>query len=242
MNWFMILNEFNEISILIRILLAMILGGLIGLEREKSKRPAGFRTHILVCVGSALFMLVSIYGFDDIAPVTTTLEDDIGTRRDTARIAAQVVSGIGFLGAGTILHEGLTIKGLTTAASLWIVSAIGLAVGSGMYLLSTVATMLTMLTLVTFRTWEKRFAGTRSDRRFIRVVTRNTPGIITEITAFLSDCGIKVKTLNVKTDNKNGNIILELYLKIDRTIDMVEVADGIQNIDGVLALENAKSK
>jgi putative Mg2+ transporter-C (MgtC) family protein len=226
----------------LRLIVAAVLGGIVGMERGSGDRPAGFRTHILVCVGSALFMLVSIYGFDDIAPVTTTLEDDIGTRRDTARIAAQVVSGIGFLGAGTILHEGLTIKGLTTAASLWIVSAIGLAVGSGMYLLSTVATMLTMLTLVTFRTWEKRFAGTRSDRRFIRVVTRNTPGIITEITAFLSDCGIKVKTLNVKTDNKNGNIILELYLKIDRTIDMVEVADGIQNIDGVLALENAKSK
>ena len=231
-----------ELTMVLRLIVAAILGGIVGMERGSGERPAGFRTHIQVCVGSALFMLVSIYGFDDIAPVTTTLEDDIGTRRDTARIAAQVVSGIGFLGAGTILHEGLTIKGLTTAASLWIVSAIGLAVGSGMYLLSTVATMLTMLTLVTFRTWEKRFAGTRSDRRFIRVVTRNTPGIITEITAFLSDCGIKVKTLNVKTDNKNGNIILELYLKIDRTIDMVEVADGIQNIDGVLALENAKSK
>ena len=228
-----------ELTMVLRLIVAAVLGGIVGMERGSGDRPAGFRTHILVCVGSALFMLVSIYGFDDIAPVTTTLEDDIGTRRDTARIAAQVVSGIGFLGAGTILHEGLTIKGLTTAASLWIVSAIGLAVGSGMYLLSTVATM---LTLVTFRTWEKRFAGTRSDRRFIRVVTRNTPGIITEITAFLSDCGIKVKTLNVKTDNKNGNIILELYLKIDRTIDMVEVADGIQNIDGVLALENAKSK
>ena len=231
-----------ELTMVLRLIVAAVLGGIVGMERGSGDRPAGFRTHILVCVGSALFMLVSIYGFDDIAPVTTTLEDDIGTRRDTARIAAQVVSGIGFLGAGTILHEGLTIKGLTTAASLWIVSAIGLAVGSGMYLLSTVATMLTMLTLVTFRTWEKRFAGTRSDRRFIRVVTRNTPGIITEITAFLSDCGIKVKTLNVKTDNKNGNLILELYLKIDRTIDMVEVADGIQNIDGVLALENAKSK
>ena len=231
-----------ELTMVLRLIVAAILGGIVGMERGSGDRPAGFRTHILVCVGSALFMLVSIYGFDNIAPVTTNLEDDIGTRRDTARIAAQVVSGIGFLGAGTILHEGLTIKGLTTAASLWIVSAIGLAVGSGMYLLSTVATMLTMLTLVTFRTWEKRFAGTRSDRRFIRVVTRNTPGIITEITAFLSDCGIKVKTLNVKTDNKNGNIILELYLKIDRTIDMVEVADGIQNIDGVLALENAKSK
>ena len=231
-----------ELTMVLRLIVAAILGGIVGMERGSGDRPAGFRTHILVCVGSALFMLVSIYGFDDIAPVTTTLEDDIGTRRDTARIAAQVVSGIGFLGAGTILHEGLTIKGLTTAASLWIVSAIGLAVGSGMYLLSTVATMLTMLTLVTFRTWEKRFAGTRSDRRFIRVVTRNTPGIITEITGYLSECGIKVKTLNVKTDNKNGNIILELYLKIDRTIDMVEVADGIQNIDGVLALENAKSK
>ena len=231
-----------ELTMVLRLIVAAVLGGIVGMERGSGDRPAGFRTHILVCVGSALFMLVSIYGFDDIAPVTTTLEDDIGTRRDTARIAAQVVSGIGFLGAGTILHEGLTIKGLTTAASLWIVSAIGLAVGSGMYLLSTVATMLTMLTLVTFRTWEKRFAGTRSDRRFIRVVTRNTPGIITEITAFLSDCGIKVKTLNVKTDNNNGTIIVELCLKNDRTIDMVEVADGIQNIDGVLALENAKSK
>ena len=229
-----------ELTMVLRLIVAAILGGIVGMERGSGDRPAGFRTHILVCVGSALFMLVSIYGFDDIAPVTTNLEDDIGTRRDTARIAAQVVSGIGFLGAGTILHEGLTIKGLTTAASLWIVSAIGLAVGSGMYLLSAVATMLTMLTLVTFRTWEKRFAGTRSERRFIRVVTRNTPGIITEITGYLSECGIKVKTLNVKSDNKNNNIILEIYLKIDKNIDMGMVADGIQNIDGVLTLENAK--
>ncbi|MBR5791026.1 MAG: MgtC/SapB family protein [Phascolarctobacterium sp.] len=229
-----------ELTMVLRLIVAAILGGIVGMERGSGDRPAGFRTHILVCVGSALFMLVSIYGFDDIAPVTTNLEDDIGTRRDTARIAAQVVSGIGFLGAGTILHEGLTIKGLTTAASLWIVSAIGLAVGSGMYLLSTVATMLTMLTLVTFRTCEKRFAGNRSERRFIRVVTRNTPGIITEITGYLSECGIKVKTLNVKSDNKNNNIILEIYLKIDKNIDMGMVADGIQNIDGVLTLENAK--
>ena len=229
-----------ELTMVLRLIVAAILGGIVGMERGSGDRPAGFRTHILVCVGSALFMLVSIYGFDDIAPVTTNLEDDIGTRRDTARIAAQVVSGIGFLGAGTILHEGLTIKGLTTAASLWIVSAIGLAVGSGMYLLSTVATILTLMTLVTFRTWEKRFAGNRSERRFIRVVTRNTPGIITEITGYLSECGIKVKTLNVKSDNKNNNIILEIYLKIDKNIDMGMVADGIQNIDGVLTLENAK--
>lgn len=229
-----------ELTMVLRLIVAAILGGIVGMERGSGDRPAGFRTHILVCVGSALFMLVSIYGFDDIAPVTTVAENDIGTRRDTARIAAQVVSGIGFLGAGTILHEGLTIKGLTTAASLWIVSAIGLAVGSGMYLLSTAATMLTMVTLVTFHNWEKKFAGNRSERRFIRVVTRNIPGVITEITGYLGECGIKVKTLNVKSDNKNNNIILELYLKIDKSIDVSAVASGIQNVEGVIAVENAK--
>lgn len=229
-----------ELTMVWRLIVAAILGGIVGMERGSGDRPAGFRTHILVCVGSALFMLVSIYGFDDIAPVNTVMENDIGTRRDTARIAAQVVSGIGFLGAGTILHEGLTIKGLTTAASLWIVSAIGLAVGSGMYLLSTAATVLTMVTLVTFHNWEKRFVGNRSERRFIRVITRNVPGVITEVTAYLSECGIKVKTLNVKSDNQNDNIILELYLKMDKSIAIAEVASGIQNIEGVISLDNAK--
>jgi len=229
-----------ELTMVLRLIVAAILGGIVGMERGSGDRPAGFRTHILVCVGSALFMLVSIYGFDDIAPVTTIAENDIGTRRDTARIAAQVVSGIGFLGAGTILHEGLTIKGLTTAASLWIVSAIGLAVGSGMYVLSTAATVLTMVTLVTFHHWEKRFVGNRNERRFIRVVTHNIPGVITEVTGYLAECGIKVKTLNVKSDNQNDNIILELYLKMDKSIDLSEVASGIQNIDGVIALDNAK--
>ncbi|MBQ7759831.1 MAG: MgtC/SapB family protein [Phascolarctobacterium sp.] len=229
-----------ELTMVLRLIVAAVLGGIVGMERGSGDRPAGFRTHILVCVGSALFMLVSIYGFDDIAPVTTVVENDIGTRRDTARIAAQVVSGIGFLGAGTILHEGLTIKGLTTAASLWIVSAIGLAVGSGMYLLSTAATILTLVTLVTFHNWEKRFAGNRSERRFIRVITNNVPGVITEVTGFLADAGIKVKTLNVKSDNKNDNIILELYLKINKGSDVTRVASGIQDIEGVIAVENAK--
>ena len=229
-----------ELTMVLRLIVAAVLGGIVGMERGSGDRPAGFRTHILVCVGSALFMLVSIYGFDDIAPVTTVVENDIGTRRDTARIAAQVVSGIGFLGAGTILHEGLTIKGLTTAASLWIVSAIGLAVGSGMYLLSTAATILTLVTLVTFHNWEKRFAGNRSERRFIRVITNNVTGVITEVTGFLADAGIKVKTLNVKSDNKNDNIILELYLKINKGSDVTRVASGIQDIEGVIAVENAK--
>ena len=229
MNWLKLLNEFNEVSIIIRIFLAMILGGCIGLEREKNKRPAGFRTHILVCVGACMTALIGLFVWHE-----------TGSNSDPLRISAQVISGIGFLGAGTILHEGLTIKGLTTAASLWIVSAIGLAVGSGMYVLSTAATILTMVTLVTFHHWEKRFVGNRNERRFIRVITQNVPGVITEITGYLSECGVKVKTLNVKSDKQNDNIILELYLKMEKGIDVAEVASGIQHIEGVIALENAK--
>ena len=103
-NWDMIL----------RLLLATVLGGAVGIERGSGDRPAGFRTHILVCTGSALIMLVSMYGFDD----TYVSGISNANNRDSARIAAQVVSGIGFLGAGTIMHEGVTVRGLTTAASL----------------------------------------------------------------------------------------------------------------------------
>ena len=111
-------------QMIMRLFLAALLGGIVGMERGSGDRPAGLRTHVLVCTGSALIMLVSIYAFD---PQTYT--------RDPGRIAAQVVSGIGFLGAGTILHEGLTVRGLTTAASLWMVAAIGLAIGSGMIMI-----------------------------------------------------------------------------------------------------------
>lgn len=223
-----------EATMIVRLIVAAVLGGIVGIERGSGDRPAGFRTHILVCVGSALFMLVSIYGIDGIQT------DNPEVRRDSARIAAQVVSGIGFLGAGTILHEGLTIRGLTTAASLWIVSAIGLAVGSGMYILSAVATVITMITLVTFHSWEKHFAGSsRSERRFVRVIINNRVGAITDVTGYLSSKGIKVKTLNVKTDSKENRLVLELYLKVEKSVENIEIIRGLQSIPGVVALENA---
>lgn len=119
-----------------RLGLSAILGGLIGFEREHSHRPAGFRTHILVAVGSALVMLTAVY-------MTDKFPDNI----DISRMPAQVVSGIGFLGAGTILREGFSVKGLTTAASLWAVSCIGLAVGSGFYVGAFVGTFVIYITL-----------------------------------------------------------------------------------------------
>lgn len=226
-----------EIIMILRLLVAVVFGGIVGMERGSGDRPAGFRTHILVCAGSALFMLVSLYGVDELSVSLTRPE----FRRDSSRIAAQVVSGIGFLGAGTILHEGVTIRGLTTAASLWMVSAIGLAVGSGMFLLGAAATVVTMMTLVTFHSWEKRFAGSsRSERRFIRVLTRNRPGAITDVTGYLADCGIRVKTMNVKTDKKQNGLVLELYIKVEKDVNITDTIRGLQGINGVIALENVK--
>lgn len=125
----------HNISI-VRLCLAALLGGIIGYEREHSHRPAGFRTHILVAVGSAVVMLTAVY-----------MSERYPDHLDISRMPAQVVSGIGFLGAGTILREGFSVKGLTTAASLWAVSCVGLAVGSGFFVGALVATFVIYLTL-----------------------------------------------------------------------------------------------
>jgi len=219
-----------------RLLLAAVLGGIVGMERGSGDRPAGFRTHILVCAGSALIMLVSMYGFEGFEKVPF----EYPKNRDSARIAAQVVSGIGFLGAGTILHEGITVRGLTTAASLWMISAIGLAAGAGMYSISVAATIITFMTLTTFHSVEKRFAAasSKSDKKYIRVVASNTPGLVAQVAAFLTQSGIKVKTINVQNSSANDKVVLELYLRFNKEVDLGIVMDGLQKIEGVKSIEN----
>jgi len=223
-------------DMILRLLLAAVLGGIVGMERGSGDRPAGFRTHILVCAGSALIMLVSMYGFEGFDSVPLKYPNN----RDSARIAAQVVSGIGFLGAGTILHEGITVRGLTTAASLWMISAIGLATGAGMYLVSIVATIITFTTLTTFHSVEKRFAAanSKSDKKYIRVVASNTPGLVAQVAAFLAQSGIKVKTINVQNSSANDKVVLELYLRFNKELDLGIVMDGLQQIEGVRSIEN----
>ena len=134
-----------EQEFILRIFCAAILGGLIGLEREWRAKEAGFRTHFLVALGSALFMIVSAYGFEG---VMTTAEH----RWDVSRVAAQVVSGIGFIGAGTIIFRKSenVVSGLTTAAGLWVTAAIGLACAGGMYILSTASTLMVLVGLEAF--------------------------------------------------------------------------------------------
>ena len=124
---------------LARLAVAVGLGGAIGFERELREREAGLRTHILVCVGSALFTIVSAYGFRGFLE-----SGDQVIRADPTRIAAQIVTGIGFLGAGAIIRQGLSVRGLTTAATLWVAAAIGIAAGAGYYSGAVLATVITI--------------------------------------------------------------------------------------------------
>ena len=128
------------------------LGGLIGLERELRDQPAGFRTHILVAIGSCLFALVSAFGFSEFTAQSSTL----AVRADVTRISSQIVVGIGFLGGGTILRHGATIRGLTTAASLWVTAAVGLAVAMGFYAGAITAAVLGVVSLSILKPVEKR--------------------------------------------------------------------------------------
>jgi putative Mg2+ transporter-C (MgtC) family protein len=144
---------FIELDSVIKILLAVIVGGIIGLERESINRPAGFRTHILVCVASALIMDVNIkliVGYVNADPV---------------RMGAQVISGMGFLGAGTIIKEGVTVKGLTTAAGLWSVACLGLVIGAGYYMLALFAVAIMWITLKVFSRFDTKI--NKSKRRRI---------------------------------------------------------------------------
>ena len=145
-----------ELIFIGRLMLAMVLGGIIGLERELKNHSAGFCTHILVTVGSCIFMLVSV----SMPVIITAMPNGTVNNVDPSRIAAQVVSGIGFLGAGAIIQaKGRRIHGLTTAASLWVVAAIGLAVGAGLYLTSIIATIMLLIILTSFSRLESKLAA-----------------------------------------------------------------------------------
>ncbi len=141
----------NIALVVLSLLLALILPGIIGMEREYNGHPAGFRTHVLVSIGSCTVMLVSIYGFS----YWDSQYLAAGIGRDPSRLAAQAVTGIGFLGAGTIIQNGISVKGLTTATTIWVCMAIGLACGAGSYIIAAVATILAFLVLTVMGKFEK---------------------------------------------------------------------------------------
>lgn len=155
----------------LRIVAACALGFVIGLERELTNKYAGLRTNILVCLGACLFTIISIYGFP-----TVTSGDHPNGIRDTARVAAQVVTGIGFIGGGTVLRHGATVFGLTTAATLWMAASIGMACGAGMYPIALISTLICLVVLVSVRFFEKNLPvkSTKNVRKFIVSLTVST--------------------------------------------------------------------
>lgn len=216
----------SSYEIILKLTLACILGGLIGLERESLNRPAGFRTYTLVCVGSALAMVVSMDMYFQFYQ---------SVNADPGRIAAQVVSGIGFLGAGTIMKEGATVRGLTTAAGLWGVACIGLAVGAGMYLPAITTTALILFVLIYFAKFEEHFTGMRLYKGLVLVVN-DGPGQVGMIGSILGEIGVLIK--NISLNRLDGDLLeIELLLSlpsevtIEEVIQRLSTARGMQSID-----------
>ncbi len=155
-------------DIVIRLLAALVLGFLLGLERELTNKYAGLRTHILVCLGACVFTVISIYGFPTFAAGDNIIVDNATGVRDTARVAAQIVTGIGFIGAGTVLRNGPMVIGLTTAATLWMSASIGMACGVGRFDIALFATVLSVAVLTLIRIFERRIlpAGIKRSKRY----------------------------------------------------------------------------
>lgn len=219
----------------LRILVSLVLGGLIGLEREWHNHAAGFRTHMLVCVGSTMIMLLSIYGFGDFAY-------EYNVRMDPARLAAQVVSGIGFLGAGAIIRNGSSISGLTTAASIWVVAAIGLCVGAGFFFVASLVTVLVIIILLLLNKFERSFHNKRSQNEvFVRIT--NTEGGISRIVELLEKEGLHIvhMSLEAPPDDRDPDGIRTLRIRLHkpRSKDLFQVFDRLLALDFIHSFETA---
>ena len=193
---------FLRVDLLVRLLLAVVLGGAIGWEREASSKPAGLRTNILICVGAALFTDLSIR-FSGFA-----IE---GAVRDPARIAAQIVTGIGFLGAGTIIQARGTVTGLTTAATLWVVAGIGMSVGSGSYVEAVGATLLVLVVLVLLAPMENAIAHRRPAH--FRIILEPVAGAGEIVEEDVLEVGLRITRRRIEKDAKLRSVILHLWVK-----------------------------
>jgi putative Mg2+ transporter-C (MgtC) family protein len=200
--------ELHWFEVLLRIGLAGVLGGAIGAEREIRERDAGLRTHLLVAVGAALFTIVSAYGWHDFP-----FSQRNGITYDPTRIAAQIVTGIGFLGAGAIIRHGLSVRGLTTAASLWVVAAIGIAAGAGYYSAAVITTV-----LVLFSLWPLRILSRRVFARFqpgeLRLEVELRPNESTaDLMSALEKAGALVESFELEDARDRRRVILDVRLE-----------------------------
>jgi putative Mg2+ transporter-C (MgtC) family protein len=220
------MHGLSYLDMLLRLGVATLLGALVGLERERLERAAGFRTHALVCVASALIMVVSIFGF----PQSEVL--------DPSRIAAQVVSGIGFLGAGVIIFRRNTVRGLTTAASLWAVSGVGLAVGAGLYVPATVGTFFMLLIQAGMRPIEAYFFKHEAQRQRLLIETTNVSRLLDQVPVISTRHNMRVQSMQFERDSQNETDVVELTVRLEGLKDRVAVVRDLQEIDGVIRVHD----
>ncbi len=212
-------------QIILRLAAATALTSLIGLDRERHESSAGLRTHALVGMASCLFMIASAFGFRDI----------LGTPNvtlDPSRIAAQIVTGIGFLGAGTIIANGSTVRGLTTAASIWTVAAIGLAVGGGMYWAAVIATAIALILLVVLRPWEQRL-----DRHWRKqTVTATFDPAVTSLEAMLASlraANLHVCRISVDMNGDNSGKVAQIAVEEHGEASLHAAIQALTGVQGV---------
>lgn len=216
--------------VLLRLLAACILGGIIGFEREYTRHtPAGFRTHVLVSLGSCLVMLISQFAM-------VAYGDRVDM--DPTRIGAQVVSGIGFLGAGAIIRHGISVRGLTTAASIWAVACIGLACGIGFFTGAVLATMLIWLVLMYLKLFKVKISY-KSKNKIIEIETEDDIVLLlNKLTKLLEEYNLFVKSIEVAEDTsgKKKKILCQL-IKSGEQIDYALLASKIMELEGVLKVK-----
>ena len=218
----------GNLELLSRLLMAALLGSVIGFERERLSWAAGLRTHMLVCVGAALIMLVSAYGFTDVLGEKNVV-------LDPSRVAAQVVSGIGFLGAGSILLRGEVVRGLTTAASLWSVAGIGLAVGGGMYTAAIGATVIILIILAGIKPLERRFISVRQQRNVQLLVEHGSVSLDTVHRA-LGSGSVRVRQFIVQQSEDDADLDdVQIALSRVSAREFAAICSRLEGMSGVRA-------
>lgn len=220
-----LLREFNTVSVIIRILLAFLIGAGLGLEREQKQRPAGFRTYILVCVGSALASVTGVY-----------MHEVYGAIVDPTRIPAQIVSGIGFLGAGTIIVTKVyRVRGLTTAAALWCCAAVGIAAGAGFYTGAILSGFIIVVSLRVFAIVDKRLS--RYNKYIHCYAEYKAKDFVKALICYAKDNGFQVFDLEITKDSNDGTYFATFQMKVDKSNRKSEIVTEMQQLPDCVVLE-----
>jgi len=224
-----------EHQIILRLVVAAVLGSIVGIERERLNWVAGLRTHMLVCVGSALFMIVSFCGFADVL-------SNEHVALDPSRIAAQVVSGIGFLGAGTIVLRSKVVRGLTTAASLWTVAAVGLAVGGGLYVAAATATGLIVLILAGLKPIERRlFLARRQEPPLLILIIDRRETSLFAIESVLEAANLHLQRMLIQHGDSPDEDRIQITVNRTHNRSVLSVAEQLRGIPGVREIRHTDS-